>query len=187
MQRMKITNHKYGLLILATLIIVSLVLGISGWRNERMMQEALYGADSPVAAPHQWFGISCKSEIRLPDVPFTIQIAHRPGKSRDVVDEAIQQLPSQNSTPDGTPYSAEMLSSYLIMKTRCFERWQDIFDSWNWMTRGPLDDLLPTDRTPTEADYRFAILQVLYPDEFDTANRIFPLEAAIHSTLEKER
>lgn len=187
MLRMKITHHKYGLLILATLILVALVLGISGWRNERMMQAALYGADSPVAAPHEWYGISCKSEIRLPDIPFTIQIAHRPGQSRDVVDEAIQQLPSQNSSKDGTPYSAEMLRSYIIMKTRCFEKWQDIYDSWNWLTRGPLDSLLPTDRPPTEAEYRFAILQALYPDEFESADRIFPLEAAIRRTGGQER
>ncbi|MCB0208650.1 MAG: hypothetical protein KDJ52_04955 [Anaerolineae bacterium] len=184
-KQQRLTDRKYGPALLIAVVSISLVLGISGWINDRMIQEAIYGENSPVSAPWEWFGIACVSDIQHPGVPFTVDLMHAPGKSRNVVDEAIQNLPSRNGTPDDSPYNEEMLQAYLIMETQCFDSWQKVHESWSWLSRGPVDDLLPADRTPTEADYRAAILQTLYPDEFEIADRIFPLEAKIHSTVER--
>lgn len=185
MQRTNLTNRKYGLLILTAVLSISLVLGIGGWINDRLIHNAIYGEASPVAFPWEWFGIACISDVQHPGIPFTVEITHAPGKSRAVVDDAIQNLPSQNGTPDDAPYTEETLQNYIITKTHCFDSWQEIHENWNWLTRGRIDKLLPTNRTPTEADYRAAILQVVFPDELEAADRIFPLEAEIHSTVER--
>lgn len=185
MQRNNLTNRKYGLLILAAILGIALFVGAGDGIKNNIMQDAIYGEDSPLATPWEWFGVACISDVTLTGVPFPVQITHVPGRSRDVVDDAVQNLPSQNGTREDEPYSEENLQSYLITKTHCFDSWREIYDQWNWIYRGQVDAFLPADRTPSEADYRTAILHASFPDHFEVADRMFPLEAALHSTVER--
>ena len=179
------TNRKYGLLILAAILGIALFVGVGDWIKNKIMQDAMYGEDSPLATPWEWFGVACLSDVQLSGIPFPMKITHAPSKSRAVVDDAVQKLPSQNGTKDDVPYGEENLQTYLITKTHCFDSWQEIYDGLGWTSRGRVNALLPPNRTPTEADYRTAILQDTFPDFFEVADSMFPLEAAMHSTIER--
>ena len=186
-QQQKLTDQKYGRILLIAVIAVAILVGGGGWLREQQMREAIYGEESPVSRPFQWFGISCVSHVVLEGVPWDIKILHPPTRSRDGVTQAIQELPSHNHTPNGTPWTEHMIDTYFITKTFCEDTYENLYNQLKFEGQASVNELLPKDREATEADYRTAILQTWFPDEAENevAERIWPHEAEILSTMER--
>lgn len=175
------SNRKYGLLILGTIITISLLVSLGEWNQKRIITAALENPDNPLRTAWAWHGVICRSEISLadPQVPFNVGILHPPERTRDGVTAAIQELPERNNTPQKVPWAEERIEKYLIIGTQCHDSWTAAYKKWNSFYRGPIDELLPKDRVATEAEIREAILRSQYPENFEIADSMFPLEAEL--------
>lgn len=177
-------ENRYQLIIALVILSTMLLVGVQERREAQIPKQAA-AEGSPYHSPFAWHGVACLSELSLqnPSVPFNISIMHPPGKERTVVDQGIQELPEQNSTMDDTPYPDEDMERYIILRTACRDSWQEVFEKWGFMHKPGAYGLLPQGKVATEADFRKAILQYRFPKNFEIAERIFPLEAEIVSTM----
>lgn len=178
------STNRYGLLVLGVILSSMVIMGLQGrWEANLPKQAAAEG--SPYHDPWAWHGVACLSKLNLQDpmVPFEVSIVHLPGQERSIVDQAIQELPEQNATKDGEPYSDTMMERYLIIRTACRDTWKDVYEKWGFAGHAAARQLLPSNRTPTEAEYRNAVLRLRFPKQFDVADRLFPHKAEILSTM----
>ncbi len=186
-KQQQLADKKFVPILLIAVITVVIIVGGGGWLRDRALREAVYGESSPISRPFEFFGINCVSHVVLEGVPWDIKIKHPPTRKRDVVSQAIQELPSQNTSADGGPWPQGSIDTYLITKTFCEDTWHDLYNQHTYAGQTRLNELLPKDRDLTEADYRTAILQHWFPDEseYEIADRMWPHEAEILSTIER--
>jgi len=172
---------------LVIIVTAGVIFGVADWTRARNLGALMEHPDNPLAWPHAWHGVACKSEINIgePEVPFNVYIFHPPTRERAVVSDTIQKLPEHNSTPGDELWPEQWIKQYLIINTKCLDTWQEVYKSWSFRNYKKTYEMLPNNRVPTETEFRQAILKVRYPVNFETAEQMFPEVAELTLNTDK--
>ncbi len=185
MKRLWRTRNQ-GMLIAGVMLFTILVMSIWGG-GKTITPEAAAAEGSPYHNPWEWpdGSVACFSALNIQDnrIPFDFYILHPPSKERSMIDAAIQELPEQNQMRHAEPWPDEMMARYLVISTRCYDNWAELYKGWNHMQKSEIYALLPSGQDASESEIREAILRVRFPENYATANRMFPHTAEILSSM----
>jgi len=114
--------------------------------------------------------VYCQSTVNvaLPTHRFVTSVPHAPGGMEEI-NESLQRLDHEDiprSLPDGTQLS--------IHGVRCHQSWSEMFDAVNGWTMGRANWMLDPDAPSDDTNRREVVLKILFKEQFDIANEIFP-------------
>lgn len=153
-----IRKPRIGLLLVTTLIIIII------FATYRVRGDAQAGS-----IDHR---VYCQTVVQIvfPDRRFLGRISHPPQGGMDAIQASITLLDHEGMPPrpwpDGwrfTPHGSD-----------CYDSWASLYDALNAVSFGRATSLLDQSAPLDEANFRQAVLKLLFKAQFETADKLFP-------------
>lgn len=120
--------------------------------------------------------VLCQSVVNVywPDRRFLLTLWHGPGERQAAIRTSLDRFGHDDLPPKPWPEAMH----FGVAGTGCFDSWEALFEELSAMPFSFAGMALDPTAVPGEASYRQAALRLLFRDQYEIADALFPLADA---------